>query len=242
MRAMIDSHHSGRYDATDAQWRPMLSKLAESSVFSGTEAAGVELGKLLPNTARHYRAGDSFVGWDHSTWTKIGHFPIILTKRSWSPGGKIVRHGVQMPCVLLRDRGTDDVLLRGAFHGPSGVQGGGGWSGKIEDRDNVRAGRDVLLNLERSLRHLNLLFKPDHITIAADWNVHLELDEWEQRINSALSVVEDLHLVIPAKPTHKDRAIDGHATTLPVRSRSTGSKMDGFDHRRETIRTGRTAA
>jgi hypothetical protein len=239
MRAMIDSHHSGRYDATDAQWRAMLSELAEASVFSGTEAAGVKLGQLLPDAARFFRVGDSFVGWKHEHWRLLGDFPVMLTQKSWSPGGNIRRHGVPMPCVLLEDRSSGAVLLRGAFHGPSGIQGGAGWSRKAEDRDNVAAAKDVLSNLESSLRHMRGLFHPDHFTIAADWNAHLEVNEWARRINAALDPVPHMRIVVPIKPTHGDRAIDGHATTLPVRARRVGQKMAGFDHRRETIRTGR---
>lgn len=235
MKPMTDAHHSGRYDATDDQWEDAISELTEADVWSVTEAAGLDVSGL----ATFFRAGDALVGWNRHRFRRAGWFPTTLTTKDWSPGGKIRRTGVEMPWVLLEEEGGAR-LLRGAFHLPSSIQGGSGWSNKPEDRDNIEAARDCLRNLHRQTSLILRMLEPAEITLAADWNVDLAVDEWEDRINSFLDDVPQLKMVVPSAGTHGKRRIDGHATTLPVRGRGVGERMPGFDHVRESIITKRS--
>lgn len=237
-----DFHQSGRHDATPHQWKAAVkSATARADVGAFTEAK--DRPPVPPSWEAWSGGNECAVFWDRGLWRDEAHLPIVLTTKSWHLGDRVrtnhERHGVVMTCVLLRHKMSRHTLLRGVFHAPSSVQSGAGWSRKVADRDNVAAARDVLKNLGPQIIKAQDLMRPDHTTISADWNVHLGLAAWRNRLEDAL-VGTELQLHLPAGATHRGgRKIDAHASTLPLARDGDGDpspvrllpKLDGFDHR-----------
>lgn len=237
-----DFHHSGRFDATPEQWAAAVEAACERGDMGAfTEARD----RALPPRGWEAWSGgaDGCLFWERSTFRGVGLPPITLTDKSWYLGEKKVtgheRHGVQMTSALLEHKISKRTLLRGVLHVPSGIQAGPGWSRKVADRDNVGAAKDVLGNLTVVVIKLQDLWRPDETTISADWNVHLGLAAWRDRVEDTL-VGTGLALHPTTSATHgRDRTIDAHASTMDLATDSDGDprpvrllpKATGFDHR-----------
>lgn len=208
-----DVHISGRFDATDEQ---------VAKAFRGTWRLGATVGGTTEARGRepdgHIRLyvpapayADSGILWDDRVWRAEDRGVVTLYSGNWGP-----RAAVRMTWVLLVHRKSGATLLRLAVHLPAGVQYGARFSPAAKDRGRVRAWQQAMDALPVEVVALQRHHKPDETTLSADWNVHLGLREWRERIDAALKPT-GMRLIVPGRGTHHHRIIDAHASTMRPR-------------------------
>lgn len=235
-----DLHLSGYHSATDEEWAAASALLAAHADLGAVTECRRD---IAPDGWDQYRSkvrgAECVVAWDAGRFRLAGPKSDCagvrrLTDRVFYTGRGVARPGVTATWVLLRDLDARDPL-RIVAHFPASVQAGD-WFNRRNLR-RVVAWRGALVGLRRLILELRRDLRPDEITVSCDWNVDLTRKRWRAVINAGLRGT-GCRVKAPTEGTHRDRAIDSHATTMRRALRNGRRcvvrvlpKLRGFDHK-----------
>lgn len=212
-------HQSGRFDARPLQRRGMMHQLTETSrAWVLTEAVG----ENMPDGYRSV-GHETRVGYGVGRWHLADDGVESLRTGPWKRGTSR-RRSVDITWGLLEDKSTTATLLRFGGHLPA----------HLDDPDQEAANETALLAMGPLIRELIAEFAPDKSIGSLDFNRELTLARNRKLIERAMRGT-GLDLIVPPKPTHHGRTIDGFLANAGDVTML--RPKPGYDHRGAVLHT-----